>query len=197
MNNLEHILPILKWENKEDFYFCMLLLRKKEHKELGSNSRIIKTYYIKSEENLLFYLPEMIKIADVLNGRIYFNLNRRNFKRVAFYTMKKICDQIMNEDFSNVMKAYNSSMGSYVSEKEKKWVVDIDGKNVNFIKDLTELFYKYSFLQEKLITSIPTKNGWHLITTPFNLQEFNKELPLISSQLEIKKDGLTLLYCPE
>ena len=49
-----------------------------------------------------------------------------------------------------------------------------------------------------VVARIPTKSGFHLITYPFNLQEFNnywkegefKNIPVP----EIKKNHITLLY---
>ena len=40
---------------------------------------------------------------------------------------------------------------------------------------------------------IGTLNGCHLITPPFNLQEFRKRFP----DVEVKKNGLTALYVPQ
>jgi len=87
---------------------------------------------------------------------------------------------------------------------EKRWVVDVDSKD----KDLSE-FIKLEIdriwvnthpndwgrLRESawLISEIPTLNGVHYITRPFNLQEFSMRF----SETEVKKNGLTALYVPQ
>ena len=41
------------------------------------------------------------------------------------------------------------------------------------------------------VAEIETKNGWHLITYPFNLQEFKDVVPH-----DIHKNNPTILYIP-
>ena len=50
VDNLDKILPLLKFESEDDFYYLQILQRKKENPQLGSNSRVIKNYYIKIVE---------------------------------------------------------------------------------------------------------------------------------------------------
>jgi hypothetical protein len=38
--------------------------------------------------------------------------------------------------------------------------------------------------------AIPTKSGYHLITTPFNLQQFKEKYP----DIDVHKNNSTLLY---
>jgi len=52
IDNLDKIKPLLNFESEDDFYYLQILQRKKENPELGSNSRVIKNYYIKSVEEL-------------------------------------------------------------------------------------------------------------------------------------------------
>jgi hypothetical protein len=47
---------------------------------------------------------------------------------------------------------------------------------------------------DKVIAEIPTKNGVHLITRPFNLQEFKETFD--GDWDIIHKNNPTLLYCP-
>jgi hypothetical protein len=63
IDNLKLILPFLKFESQDDFYYLQILQRKKENAELGSNSRVIKNYYIKSEEYLLDRYDEIKKLC--------------------------------------------------------------------------------------------------------------------------------------
>jgi hypothetical protein len=45
----------------------------------------------------------------------------------------------------------------------------------------------------KIIETIPTKSGYHLITHRFNTQEFSKHYP----DIDIQKKNPTLLYLPD
>ena len=46
IDNINYVLPFLVFEDRNDFYYLQILQRKKENPQLGSNSRVIKNYYI-------------------------------------------------------------------------------------------------------------------------------------------------------
>ena len=60
IDNLEKVLPLLEFESEDDFYYLQILQRKKENPQLGSNSRVIKNYYITSID----YLTKHYKNTD-------------------------------------------------------------------------------------------------------------------------------------
>lgn len=193
VDNFDKIKKLLEFNSDDDFYHCQIIKRKKEHPELGSNSYIVKTYYIKSPEDLDYYRDEMILLATHHNARVQINLNKRSFEKIAFHTQKKIADQLMNKDYRSVRKAYNSCCGKYSNETtDKKWILDID--NINRKQNELILFIEKECKPEgnKYITVIPTKNGYHLITKPFDVSKFSKQFPGIS----IHKNNPTILYIP-
>jgi hypothetical protein len=193
VNNFEQIRELLSFNSEDEFYFAQVLQRKKENSHLGSNSHVVKTYYIPSRENLDRDFPEMKCLADFHNARVYINLNKRSFEKTAFHTLQKITDIIMNKDYKQARKAYNSVCGMYAGG-DKYWIVDIDSKEqqvivpiINDIKNCRPDRRKF-----KHIAQVETKNGIHLITTPFDLSEFKPLHP----DIEIHKNNPTLLYCP-
>ena len=60
-----------------------------------------------------------------------------------------------------------------------------------FIDKICEPRDVYPHRGAKVIINIPTKSGYHLITTPFNLQQFKEEYP----DIDVHKNNPTLLYC--
>ena len=56
---INHIKDLLVFESADDFYFLQILQRKKENPQLGSNSRVIKNYYITSTQYLFGLLFQM------------------------------------------------------------------------------------------------------------------------------------------
>ena len=94
-------------------------------------------------------------------------------------------------EFRNIKSVYDSSCGLVNSESDKKWIVDIDDKNRRFVNEVL------SFIEQdckpiglKFISLIETKNGFHLITKPFDLETFKKTY----SEIEVHKNNPTLLY---
>ena len=196
IDNFELIKSLLKFESPDDFYHLQILKRKKENPELGSNSRVVKTYYVSSPEYLDKRKNEIIGLCEMNNARACINLNRRSFERIAFHTLKKVTDQIMNKDFKSVRKCYESVCGMYANEPEKKWVIDIDYKDIPS-EDERGIIFNYIKLliketgNDENITIVPTKNGEHWITRPFNLAMFRENY---GGTLEVHKDNPTILY---
>lgn len=194
VNNFDSIINLLNFRTDDDFYHLQILKRKKEHPELGSNSYVVKTYYIRSLEYLNMRKDEIIALCKHHNARACINLNRRSFEKVAYNLLKKVCDQILNKDFMSARKAYESVCGAHANEPDKKWVVDIDHKDLVKVKviqnDITNC--EPNKRTDKTIAILETKNGFHLITSPFNQEEFKRFNP----DIEIHKDNPTILYIP-
>lgn len=196
INVLEQIKPLLKFDSKDDFYHLQIIKRKKENPELGSNSYIIKTYYITSVEHLEKMMPEIIDICESNNARAGLNLNRRSFEKIAFQTLRKVSEQIFNKDFYSVRKSYNTCCGAFGNEKDKKWIIDIDEKDPNIVNELvgyiSTLEPAYEKVSDRIKVVLPTKNGFHIITSPFRLDVFKKKYPTI----DVHKDNPCNLFIP-
>lgn len=195
-NNFERIKQLLKFESDDDFYYLQILKRKKENPDIGFNSITIKTYYITSLEQLESRKDEIIHLCDYHNARAYINLNVRSFETIAFHTLKKITDIIMAKDFKSARNAYESCCGTYGTGKNKSWIIDIDSSefSVSIAKMITPIINSCKPDGDKIKAIIPTKNGVHLITSPFDLNEFRK---LHGDGLDVHKNNPTILYIPQ
>ena len=197
IDNFEEIKSMLIFESDDDFYHLQILKRKKEHPDLGANSHVLKTYYISSLAYLDLKKAEIINMCDFNNARACINLNRRSFEKIAFHVMRKVADQLMNRDFRSVRKAYESCCGANSNEPNKKWIVDIDTleeDDLKIVKEVRNLVYS---LQDELDRPsfsklLKTRNGYHLIASPFRLDKFKKNFP----NIEVHKDNPTILYVP-
>lgn len=194
IDNIDLVLPFINPKSPDDFYFLQILKRKKENPELGSNSVVIRNYYIKSKEHLLKVYPEVKEICRVTNSRAMIQLNKRSFENVAYKTLENIGHCFMNKDFINMSNQYDRAIGQTNADKEKKWIVDIDEPF-----DETEhalLTFCINNLQpigkEKELAVIPSKSGYHLISSPFNKEEFSKIYP----SLDIQGNNPTNLFIP-
>lgn len=199
VNNFPLISSLLVFDSEDDFYHLQILKRKKDNPGITSNSKMIKTYYIKSLEDLENKKEEIIMLCNFHNARACINLNRRSFEKIAFQFLRKVADQIMNRDHKACIKAYDSVCGANSNEKEKKWILDIDNKDfdeselLNIIENIAPQTEK-----SKFIAKIPTKNGYHLITNPFNVQQLRdaSDFDDLKYNFDIQKDNPTILYVP-
>lgn len=197
-NNFQQISKLLQFGSSDDFYHLQIIKRKKDHPELGSNSLVIKTYYIKSKEHLAKAEAEIIALCDFHGARACINLNRRSFEKMAFHTLKKVTDQIMNKDFASVRKAYESVCGAHANEANKKWIVDIDNISIDGFNHRPEMIQLRKFLlelqtetgREPYMEFNKTRSGVHIITGPFDLSKFRERF----GGLDVHKDNPTILY---
>lgn len=190
MNNFDRIKHLLEFSSGDDFYFLQILQRKKEHPELGSNSRVIKTYYINNISYLEGKMEEIIKLCDFFRARAYINPNRRSYRKLALQTIRKIADQMSNEEYSHVANAYDSVCGAYSNEPNRKWVVDIDEKSIDVVDECIKVIEDLQPLgKPKIYEVIETLNGYHIISAPFKLDDFRKTFTY-----DVHKDNPTVLY---
>jgi len=192
INNKEQIKNLLVFDSNDDFYHLQILKRKKENPDLGSNSYVIKTYYIRSVEHLEKRFSEITHLCDFHNARAYINLNPRSFERIAFHTLKKISDIIMNKDYPSVRNAYESAAGAFPNGKNKRWVIDVDSFDEEYIEriKINLILFQEAAKQEPITVRIPTKNGIHFITKPFDVRKITLTFP----EIDVHRNNPTLLY---
>jgi len=70
-------------------------------------------------------------------------------------------------------------------------------KSETAVKKISHLINALRPEGDKIETVIPTKNGYHLITKRFDIQEFNKYMSLQGDVPDIQKKNPTLLYYPD
>jgi hypothetical protein len=210
VDNFEIIRGLLKFKDKDSFYFLQVLKRRKDNPDLGKDMVHIADYYIYDLDQFDKLKPRIMDQCDSENARAYFRLNVRDAKKIAMQTLKRVVDHITSENHRAVKSAYASCTGEFHSDPDKSWIVDIDwkdwagevidrevllsggnlGKNINsMLSLLTEL--QRETKKDPRIDIMPTKNGVHIITRPFNLAKFKKTHP----SMDVHKDNPTILYC--
>lgn len=190
VDNFDLIRGMLDFSDDTKFYYLQILQRKKENLQLGSNSRSVKDYRIRSLEQYDELKDEIIGLCEYFNARASIRLNRRNYKNVAFKTLEKIVNQISQDDFTSVKYTYNKCMGANHNEPNKSWILDIDELDY----DETELLKTINLAKpegDKLIGKVPSKNGYHLIVKPFDLRVMYED---DFNHIDIHKDNPTNLY---
>lgn len=203
IDNLEKVLPFLQFDSEDDFYYLQILQRKKENAHIGSNSRVIKNYYITSQQYLLDKWDEIKVLCDVFNARASIRLNKRSFEKVGFKCLENIANTMQNREYNHLMKSYDRACGLLNNEKTKRWIVDVDEEDVIWIPQIIDSFQACQPFGDKLLARIPSKSGIHLITTPFNVTEFKeyftnnlREYQMSYIELDIHRDNPTNIYIP-
>jgi len=191
IDNFEQIKQYLTFDSSDDFYYVQIIQRRKENPELKTNNYMVKSYAISSIDYLEMKKKEIVTLCELHNARAYINLNKRSFEKCAYHSMKKLTDVILAKSFKSAKKVFDSVASAYSSDKEKKWLIDVD--DMEFPSPLMMAHIEHNckpYEPDKIIGVIKTLNGCHLITKPFNIVQFREKYP----DVEVKKNSPTLLY---
>jgi len=202
VNNIDKVRELLSFNDEFDFYFLQILKRRKDNPDLKRDMVVIANYHIESLEQYDSLMPHIINMCEAENARAYFRVNKRNYNHLSYHMLKRVVDVIASGMVKSLKGTFDSVTGQYHSDKDKKWIVDIDwidthgefnpeGFYVGEV-ELMVLGLQSETKKEPLVIRIPTKNGIHLITRPFNLKKFKEEFP----KVDVHKDNPTILYCP-
>ena len=209
VDNFDIIKPLLRFTDHQDFYFLQLLLRTKDGNDVPAGSdnqrRLVRDYHITSPEMLDELKESIIAHCNESNARAYIRLNKRNYKTIAMaYAQETLKKAMKGEQFGNTYNEINSVIGRYPEghKEDKTWLVDIDdhapdSPKVAAVKDIIARCEPIGV--EKVVATIPTRSGTHLIVKPFNLQRFNqlKQDELADDgEVAVLPDNPTILYAP-
>ena len=198
IDNLELIKPLLNFENEGDFYMLYILKRKKDQPEGERDNhqsvRTIRSYCIKSIEQLEKRYDEMKMMCEMFKARAYIHVQKQNHRDVSLNMMVALAQRI--QDGNHEQQNLFDSIVGQLKTLEKRWIVDIDMKSEVVVEKISKLINTLRPEGDKIDAIIPTKNGYHLITKRFDVMEFQKYMKLQGDVPDIQKKNPTLLYLP-
>lgn len=193
MNNYDNIEPLLDFSDPELFYYLQILRRKKDNPD-QKHVKVIRDFYIGGREYWDSIKPSVINLCDKFNARAYLRLNRRSWEQVALSMFSIMGEYARSKNWEAFRGAYSKACGRYHKEDPRIWVIDVDGgmEQLNlvtaYIQELQQVIKK----DYEIIDVLQTKNGYHVLSHPFNVQKFSERFP----DVEIHRDNPTLLYMP-
>lgn len=194
INNLELIKPLLNFENEGDFYMLYILKRKKDQPEGERDNhqsvRTIKTYCVGSIDYLEKRYDEIKQLCEMFKARAYIHVQKQNHKDVSLNMMVALAQRI--QDGNHEQQNLFDSVVGQLKTLEKRWIVDIDTTDYHAITELSQFITSLRPEGVKVESVIPTKNGYHLITSRFDVIEFKNKYP----EVDIQKKNPTVLYIP-
>jgi hypothetical protein len=199
IDNLELIKPLLNFEEKGDFYMLYVLKRKKDQPEGERDNhqsvRTIRTYCIKSIEQLEKRYDEIKMMCEMFKARAYIHVQKQNHRDVSLNMMVALAQRIQDGNLEQ-QSLFDSVVGQ-LKTLEKRWIVDIDTKDEEAVTKIARLVDILRPEGPKIEAVIPTKNGYHLITKRFDVMTFNNLISLQGDVPDIQKKNPTLLFLPE
>lgn len=211
-----------------DRYIVQILKRAKDSggKSHGVNTanRLIKTYEVSSLDYFDVKKPHIIDLCESNRARAYILPQVRSTYDCLKEMIKIGVDNLENPTikFQHILRSCLCSMHK---SRDKRWIIDLDNDEMDgftledIISGIKENLMKCGKNPDDMYV-VPTRNGKHIITTPFNVVDMNKKFRMMFEgerkfQYEVDvgpgevetrytkktgwlhKDGMTLLYCPE
>lgn len=199
INNIEQIKELLHFEAPGDFYMLYVFKRKKDQPEGERDNhqsvRTIKTYCIESIDHLERRYEEIKQMCEMFKARAYIHVQKQNHTDVSLEMMMQLAQRIKNGQ-PNQKGLFDSVVGQ-IKTQEKRWIVDIDIKDERVIQRIMTAILdcrpEVNSVEERIFATIPTKNGYHIVTSRFDVMKFAQHWP----EVDIQKKNPTLLYYPD
>ena len=195
-------------DTKLDRYVVHILRRPKDltpdmKNTLGANEsqRLIKTYYIDSLEYFDRKREAIKELCRANNARAYIIVQPKDNFECLLNLGEKIFETIRNKNYSvKPEHLVRQAFCEWHKTRKKQWILDLDRDEMvetwvenNFggkalhkrewtleeVQDLVKKQLVAIGKSEDEMYTVPTKHGWHIITSPFNLQAAYKECSLL------------------
>ncbi len=182
-------------DDGNEFYMLQVMRRTKD--QIGYDGKrkqsIIKSYFISSPDYLDSKRDEIIGLCEMFNARAYINLNKKSYKQVSLKALGILAGKIANEDY-NIKTLFESAAGQTgACDGFKTWLVDFDSKDLDELERIKGIIDSIEPIGvNKIIETVPTRNGYHLITRPFNKKVFYE---IYNKNLDIHDNNPTLIFC--
>ena len=178
-----------------DFFFVQVMQRNKEKNNVSSSSYVIKDYHFFDKETFLSKKEEITTLCEAFNARAYFWINPRNCKEVQYEIIREALEAI-ELGTHKLFKCVSRALGRKRCNKYKsKWILDFDTKDWSLINKYLEINYRCRPDGVKVNTFIETVNGIHVISDPFDLEQFKQKVAIAKlDNIDIHKDNPTVLY---
>lgn len=196
IDNLEEIKQFIKPVDSNDYWFLQIIARRKDNPDLPRSEKYIKDYYLSSIEDLERNIREIKELSKFFNARVYFHPRARSFKRLSLSLISEIADRVKDKSYRvhRISRAVSGSKKAWVDREDVKyWMIDVDTTEISILNRTISIINSCdSAYENPVVTHIPTPNGFHIVTKPFNTAQFNSRFG--DNTPEVHKNSPILAY---
>lgn len=195
IDNFDLIKSLFYFKEANNLFFHLQVIRRgKDYPNLPAANRTIMTYYVQSAEHLEKIKDEVISLCEMFGARAYINVTTKSMADLGKFALFRLSERVYNGDFKKIYKIFNSAAGE-LKGLSSRFLIDIDDhcSKQEVLDWLDHYFETSSANRYYLFAEVPTKNGVHLITNPFNLNSFKFGFP----NIDVHKNNPTILYIPK
>ena len=182
-------------EGGSEFYMLQIMRRTKD--QVGYEGKrkqsIVKSYFISSPEYLESKRDEIVGLCEMFNARAYINLNKKSYKQVSLKALEILAGKIAHEDYIANKTLFESACGQTgACDGLKTWIVDFDSKDLDELDRIKTIIDSIEPKGvDKIVETVPTRHGYHLITRPFNKKAFYE---MYNEAIDLHDNNPTILY---
>jgi hypothetical protein len=194
VDNFDLIKKHIHSSDSNEFYMLQIMRRTKDQKGYDGKHKqsIIKTYFISSVEYLDSKRDEIVGLCEMFNARAYINLNKKSYKQVSLKALEILAGKIAHEEY-DIRSLFESACGQTgACDGQKTWIVDFDSKDLDELDRIKNIIDSIDPKGvSKIIETVPTRHGYHLITRPFNKKAFYE---MYNESIDIHDNNPTLVF---
>ena len=194
VDNFDLIKKHIHSSDSNEFYMLQIMRRTKDQKgyEGKHKQSIIKSYFISSVEYLDRKRDEIVGLCEMFNARAYINLNKKSYKQVSLKALEILAGKIAHEEY-DIRSLFESACGQTgACDGQKTWIVDFDSKDLDELDRIKNIIDSIDPKGvSKIVETVPTRHGYHLITRPFNKKVFYE---MYNKNLDIHDNNPTILF---
>lgn len=194
VDNFDLIKKHIHSSDSNEFYMLQIMRRTKDQKGYDGKHKqsIIKSYFISSVEYLDSKRDEIVGLCEMFNARAYINLNKKSYKQVSLKALEILAGKIAHEEY-DIRSLFESACGQTgACDGLKTWIVDFDSKDLDELDRIKNIIDSIDPKGvSKVVETVPTRHGYHLITRPFNKKAFYE---MYNESIDIHDNNPTCLY---
>ena len=191
VDNFDLIKSLMKFDDKNDFYFLQVIQRKKDGCDVpaaNNGYRCVRTFYIKNYNDFEQRKKSIIQLCKQNKARAYINLNVRNMKNILLNIIKEAAALIEEDRCDQGFRILEHICGTTPKKGVKKsWIVDVDTKDkriVTVVKKAINMCRSANKIENddthfnNILSTIQTLNGYHIITIGFDKSKLKNFLTI-------------------
>lgn len=194
VDNFDLIKKHIHSSDSNEFYMLQIMRRTKDQKGYDGKHKqsIIKSYFISSVEYLENKRDEIVGLCEMFNARAYINLNKKSYKQVSLKALEILAGKIAHEEY-DIRSLFESACGQTgACDGFKTWIVDFDSKDLDELDRIKNIIDSIDPKGvSKIVETVPTRHGYHLITRPFNKKAFYE---MYNESIDIHDNNPTLVF---
>ena len=163
-----------------------------------TNNSKLRAYITRNQEQWIDAVAKLIQEAEQypeLHLRIYQTLNSRDIKKaIRLFKMNMVEADYFDEEsqewfYLDCKNRFISALMKKSSAAQSMFLFDIDSEDQQRLVEIKEELLRHTGIAH----TYRTKNGWHIITAPFNPDLTVLSKRHLTSDVTLIKDGMMLL----